>query len=150
MARKLELRKRDGVTMIVMNKGKVLLLKRRNVPFITNPGGWAFVSGARKAPESYIATAYRELHEETRLKKADLKLLQDAGKIWMFEPRKPTYKWENEIFVFASKTRNVKLNIENTKFRWASLSELEKYRNYTNVIIDEKKILRIIKRHLNK
>jgi 8-oxo-dGTP pyrophosphatase MutT (NUDIX family) len=146
-----ELKKRDGVSIVVIiNKKKILLLKRRSLPFIINPGIWSFVSGGREAPEGYLETAYRELHEETQIKKTDLTLLQKVGKMKMFELRKPENVWSNEIFVFRTKTRKVKLNYENPKYRWASLNDLEKHRNYTNCFVDEKKLLKIIKRHLNK
>ena len=40
---------KPGVTVILINDKKVLLLRRINIPFITHPGIWYVVAGSRKA-----------------------------------------------------------------------------------------------------
>ena len=41
----------------------MLLLKRRNLPFMVDPGIWTFVAGGKKRSESYDDRRYREIEE---------------------------------------------------------------------------------------
>ena len=131
---------RPGMTAIIMNKDKVLLLKRRRVPIILNPGIWGFLSGGRDGNEAYINTAYREIREETRIGKDKLTLLSSMYGIYCFD-RKRMIKWQNAIFFFRSSTSKVTLDIENRSFRWAPIGDIKEQRMYTNVFCNEAKVL---------
>jgi putative (di)nucleoside polyphosphate hydrolase len=64
---------RAGVGMVVVNdSGLVLALERADVP-----GNWQFPQGGIEANEDPLRAAYRELHEETGLKEADVELLAE-------------------------------------------------------------------------
>ena len=127
-----------------MYKGRVLLLKRRNIPLILNPGIWSFLSGGRKKGERYLRTAYREIREETSLQKKSLKLLHHST-VTVVEPRLKQ-KWPNHLYLFKSDTNKVILDMENSSYRWATISELRNHTGYTNVFNDEKTILNAIGR----
>lgn len=116
---------KPGVTVILINDKKVLLLRRINIPFITHPGIWYVVAGSRKRGETPVDTAYRELREETRIGKPDLKLLHESDVIVLDEKAK--IRWHNRLFVMQSSTSSVKLNIEHTGYRWVNVQELKKY-----------------------
>ncbi len=80
---------RPGVTVVLLNRGRILLLKRISLPFISHPGIWYFVGGARKGRESPLQNAYREVEEEVGITKDELKPLSrskivviDRGKGW--------------------------------------------------------------------
>ena len=145
--RKYRLVKRDGITAVIIHKKKILLLKRRNIPIILNPGIWAYLSGARDGTEKYIDTAYREIHEEVKLERKSLKFLA-RGKVWMRDEKRGVFWW-NYIFYFRSNTERIKLDLENSKYRWAPFSDITNRLNYTNVFINEQPVLSIIKRFLN-
>lgn len=140
---KYKLVRRDGITAIVLFKKKALLLKRRNVPVISNPGIWAFVSGATESGESHISTAYREIEEETGIKKDSLKLVKEY-KLLLFEERK-RIMWPNQVFIFNSNTWKVKLDWENSDYRWATIDEIVREKRYTNIFINKQLIIKSIR-----
>ena len=133
----------DGVAVVILYKRRILLLKRRKIPFIFNPGIWSFVMGSRKRGEQYKETAYRELNEETGLERKSIKQLRKPIKVWMFDAKK-NKKWQNYLFFFSSSTDKIKLNMENSGYRWASLNDLKKGKDYTNIFIDKNRVLREI------
>ena len=133
----------DGVAVVILHKRRILLLKRRKIPFIFNPGIWSFVMGSRKRGEQYKETAYRELNEETGLERKSIKQLRKPIKVWMFDAKK-NKKWQNYLFFFSSSTDKIKLNMENSGYRWASLNDLKKGKDYTNIFIDKNRVLREI------
>ena len=133
----------DGVAVVILHKRRILLLKRRKIPFIFNPGIWSFVMGSRKKGEQYKETAYRELNEETGLERKSIKQLRKPIKVWMFDAKK-NKKWQNYLFFFSSTTDNIKINVENSGYRWAGLNDLKKGKDYTNIFIDKNRVLREI------
>ena len=135
--------KAEGVAVVILHKKKLLLVKRRNIPFIFNPGIWGFVTGSRKRGEDYAETAYREAEEETGLARSSLLQLRKPMRVWMFDAKKRK-KWQNCLFFFSSSTDKIKLNIENSRFRWASLNDLKKGKDYTNIFVDKKRVIKEI------
>ncbi len=138
---------RDGIIAIIIHNKKILLLKRRNVPIILNPGIWSFLSGGRDGKEKYIETAYREIKEESSLVPKQLRLL--AKTTVLLKDDKRRVLWSNRAFIFHSTTDKVKLDFENSSYRWATLSDIVSERNYTNVFINKAPILNKIKGFLN-
>lgn len=141
---------RKGITALIVNNRRLLLLKRIKVPFITHPGYWSFVTGAKKPGESYISAAYREISEETGIRKPELKVLLKNRIITIKDEGNGT-RWTNRFFIFQSKTRAIKLNFEHSDFKWVGASELQ---NGHNIIIsqisDGRSVLRLIKYWLAK
>lgn len=136
---------RDGAKAIIIYGRKVLLLKRRNLPFIINPGIWSFVGGRREEGETYLETACREIFEETGIRHSDLKLVLGQKMMELRDIKRNGYIWKNAIFLFRSRSQKVKINIENAGYRWASVRELEDEKDFTNEFVRKKKILRMIK-----
>jgi len=139
--------KREGVVAIIINKRRVLLLKRRNLPFLTNPGIWFFITGGRKKGEKYIETAYREIMEEVRIDRQMLKKLYEC-RVKLYDNSKK-WVWENRCFIFYSKSRHVKLNIENAAYRWAGINDLKKEIALSNILINKEFVINKIERFLN-
>ena len=135
---------KNGVLCIIFNKGNVLLIKRRNIFFIINPGIWAFLTGKIGKKEKYIDAAYREIYEETHIEKENLLLKKTLFKIRLFDVYKK-YEWFNTIFIFYSDTKKIKLNFENVDYRWAKIDDILNNKNYTNIFCSEKRIKKIIK-----
>ena len=132
----------DGITAIIINKksNKILFLKRRSLPFIVNPGVFSFISGKRKYNEKYIDTAYREIYEETKLSRDELEL-KDNGSIFIYYKK---YFWKNKIYVFATNKIKIKLNIENSDYKWIYYKQIPN--EYLKMFIDKKNIRSIIEK----
>ena len=135
------------MTAAIIYKKRVLLLKRRNVPVILNPGIWAFLSGGREGSERYIDTAHREIAEESGISSKCLSLLY-RSRVMMVD-RKKGIMWPNVLFIFRSSTNAVKLDYENSKYRWASIKEIESEVDYTSTFINGKTIINAIKGCMN-
>ncbi|MGC8662477.1 MAG: NUDIX domain-containing protein [Candidatus Micrarchaeia archaeon] len=131
--------KREGITAILINKGKILTLKRRNFPFITNPGIWFFVTGGLKKNESYVSAVYRELEEETGIKRTHLRLI-DSFDVQLFDKAK-SWRWHNKCFIFYTNSRKIRLNIENSKFTWISLNDIISEKSFSNIFINKMNII---------
>jgi 8-oxo-dGTP pyrophosphatase MutT (NUDIX family) len=141
---------RDGAKVIIINRKRVLLLKRRNVPFIVNPGIWSFVGGGRDKDETYTETAYREVLEETGIGRHDLELVNRPKKMMLMDVKRPDQRWYNVVFIFLSRTGRVRLDIENAGYRWATTGQLKSGKDFTNEFVDKKGILRMIDRAVRK
>ncbi|MCL5423548.1 MAG: NUDIX domain-containing protein [Candidatus Marsarchaeota archaeon] len=130
----------DGITAIIINKknNKILFLKRRCLPFIVNPCVFSFVSGKRKYKEKHINTAYREVYEETKLSKNELEL-KDTKDIFVYYKK---YFWKNKIYVFATDKNYIKINIENSDYKWVYYKDIPD--EYLKMFIDKKMIRSII------
>ncbi len=142
----------DGITAAVIHRGKILLIKRINLPFVmVNPGVWNFVQGAREKGERYVQTAFREVNEETGISSEKLHLAFNPSTIRLFDYRlgRKSRTWENKFFVFYADSKEVKLDLENTAFRWASIKEIESGLNYTNIFFNHESILNRLRRALD-
>ncbi|MDE1846404.1 MAG: NUDIX domain-containing protein [Candidatus Micrarchaeota archaeon] len=135
----------DGITAAIVHRQKVLLVKRVNIPIISNPGIWTFIMGKRNKNETHIETAYREIQEEVRLGRVDLEPLVQMDEVLMFDAVRQNKMWKNSFFVFKTENPKVRINYENTHFRWAEISELEEEREYTNIFVNKKSALDRIK-----
>jgi len=144
---KLKRVKRDGIVAIIINNGRVLLLKRRNIPFLTNPGIWFFITGGRKKGEKYIETAYREIREEVGIEKQMLWKLYEC-KVKLYDGAKK-WVWKNRCFIFYSKSRKVKLNIENSAYKWVGIKDLKKETDFSKILINKRFVINKIEGFLN-
>lgn len=143
--RKYKLVEGNGITAAIVHRQKVLLIKRVNIPIISNPGIWTFVQGSAKKNEDHKDTAYREIKEEVNLDKVHLNPIIQENDVLMFDAVRQNRMWKNSFFVFKTENPNVRINYESTKFRWAELEDLEEEREYTNIFINKENALRKIK-----
>ena len=87
-----------AVTSVVMNNGKVLILKKSPRDW-NYPSKWSFCSGYAKEFEAAEDTAIREIKEETGLKGRILK----KGKIFETIDNKSKKTWIIFSFLFSIK-----------------------------------------------
>jgi 8-oxo-dGTP pyrophosphatase MutT (NUDIX family) len=111
-----------AVTSVVLNKGKVLILKKSSTDYNYH-NKWSFCSGYAKEFEAAEDTALREINEETGLKGEIVR----KGKIFGAIDRKNRKTWLVVPFLCKVRSRNVRLDHENVDYRWISCNELENY-----------------------
>ncbi len=138
---------KDGTVSAIINDKKILLVKRVWLPFILAPGKWTMVSGGRNADESYLECALREVHEETGMAGEGLKLISGPMKVYMSSGNR---KWPNMFFIFKARTKSIRLNYENRKYRWASIDDIETGKEYHNVFIRPAPVLRKLRQALSR
>ncbi len=139
---------RAGIGAALVHKRKVLLIKRRNVPLISNPGIWSLLFGGTERGEKPLETAHREIWEETRLERETLRLASEPVRLMLFEVRHPEERWYNYFYVFHVDTDRIRLGWENARYRWASFDDVKEDREYTNVFCDREKVERMIRKAL--
>ena len=111
-----------AVTSIVMNQGKILILKKSPEDW-NYPSKWSFCSGYAKEFEAAEEIALREIKEETGLKGKILK----KGKVFETKDSKNRKTWLVVPFLCEVNSRKVKLDHENVEYRWITHKELKKY-----------------------
>ncbi len=146
--RKYRVIKADGIAAIIINEGKVLLFKRRSLPFLKNAGAWSFILGHKERGESYLQTAYREIGEEAGIGQEHLDLLGKGFAVTLFDEKRGI-KWRNVMFIFRSDTACVKKDIENAAFRWATIEDIKRRERYTNIFMAEEQILKKLSVHID-
>lgn len=135
---------RDGITAIIINKGRILLLRRASLPFMTHKGTWSFLTGGKHKNERYINTVYREAKEELGIDRSQLVLIA-SGKNVIIKDNKKNISWTNALFVLHSKTRIVRLNFENRECKWVSIAQLAVQENaITTYFLNKDYVLRLI------
>ena len=132
---------RSGVGIIVLNKkNKVFVAKR-----IDNPGKfWQMPQGGVDDGENFLAAAYRELEEETSMKKVELIKELDGmttyelpkyllGVIWKGRYKGQKQKWF--LMRYLGKDDEINLKTNNPEFfewKWVDIDEI------TEIVVDFK------------
>ena len=112
------------VTCILEHKNKILLLKRSRKSKAYGEV-WGGISGYIEGRESPDSRVRKEIVQETGIKKARL---VRSGKILSVLDKDLGIKWLVKPYLFDSITRKVKLNRENTSYKWINLSDIKKYK----------------------
>jgi 8-oxo-dGTP pyrophosphatase MutT (NUDIX family) len=133
---------RPGVTAVLVSGRRILLLRRIGLPFITHPGLWYFVAGARKGRETPLQNAYREIREEVGVGKGELSPVSWL-KVTVLDHKK-RQEWENDLFIIRSSGKEVRLNMEHTAHRWVGLDELKGYEETLACFRESGKLLKLI------
>ena len=110
--------KKNAVAVIVNNNNKILLLKRADDSKIWMPNKWSLDGGEIKKGEKPQQAIEREILEETKL---EIKKF-----IKTFSIQRHTDSIEH-VFAcrYTGEETDVKLNDENTKYGWYSVSEMK-------------------------
>ncbi len=116
--------KTDVVTCFLMNNGEILILERDHVG--TYQDLWAAVSGYIEKGERSRERAFREISEETGLKKSDVVLLKE-GSTFAVEDKYIKKKWIVHPFLFQAKKRRIRLDREHKAYKWIKPRNLPKY-----------------------
>lgn len=128
------------VTSFITNNEKFLILKRSE-KVKTMKGLWSGVSGIIEKNEEPLIRAKIEIFEEVGIIGDKLKLLKTANQIKVNSPQYENHQWEIFPFLFSTDSTSVKLNWENSDYKWIEPKELEKFETVPNL---EKVLLNLL------
>ncbi len=114
------------VTSFIKNDDKVLLLKRSNT-VKTMKGLWAGVSGIIENNEDPLRRAKIEIFEELGITEDKIKFLKSASEMKVVSPQYDNHEWEIFPFLFEVENPIIKLNWENSEYRWVTFDEIKNY-----------------------
>lgn len=120
------------VTSFIKSNEKFLLLKRSN-KVKTMKGLWAGVSGIIENDEEPIVRAKIEIDEELGISEDQINLLRSSDKMKVHSPQYENHEWEIFPFLFEVQNPKIKLNWENSEYRWISPEEINDYKTVPSI-----------------
>ena len=120
------------VTSFIKNDNNILILKRSN-KVKSMKGLWAGVSGIIENDEEPLVRAKIEIFEEVGIEEEQLKLLKSPEQIRVESPQYRNHKWEIFPFLFETKNTEIKLNWENSEFKWIEVNQLKEFETVPNL-----------------
>ena len=114
------------VTCFITNDDKILILKRSD-KVKSMKGLWAGVSGIIEKDELPLARAKREIFEEVGLHEDQIKLLKSEKEMRIISPQYKNHEWLVFPFLFGTENQTIKLNWENSDYRWISIDEIKNF-----------------------
>ena len=122
----------DIVTSFLKDNEKILLLKRSN-KVKSMKCLWAGISGILEKNETPLSRAKIEIFEETGIKEEQIELVNAAKQMKVLSPQYKNHEWNIFPFLFKIENPYVKLNWENSEFKWINVNELENYETVPNL-----------------
>ena len=120
------------VTSFITSNEKFLLLKRSE-KVKSMKGLWAGVSGIIEKNEEPLQRAKIEIFEELGIKEDQIKLLKTAELMRVVSPQYKNHEWEIFPFLFEANKPEIKLNWENSEYKWIAANELNNYKIVPNL-----------------
>ena len=114
------------VTSFIKFNDEILILKRSE-KVRSMKGLWSGVSGIIENNENPIDRAKIEIFEEVGIKEKEIKLVKKLEKMKIQSQQYKNHEWEIFPFLFETKNDNIKLNWENSEFKWITPKELKNY-----------------------
>ncbi|MEJ2260660.1 MAG: NUDIX domain-containing protein [Nitrosopumilaceae archaeon] len=120
------------VTSFIKDNDKFLLLKRSN-KVKTMKGLWAGISGIIENEEDPLIRAKIEIFEELGITEDKIKFLKAASKMTVHSPQYENHEWEIFPFLFESSNPTIKLNWENSEYKWVTMNEIKNYETVPSI-----------------
>ena len=120
------------VTSFLKNDEKILILKRSDM-VKSMKGLWAGVSGIIEQGETPLVRAKIEIFEEVGLEEKHIKLLKSSEQIKVESPQYRNHQWEIFPFLFETKNTKIKLNWENSDFKWINVDQIKEFETVPNL-----------------
>jgi 8-oxo-dGTP pyrophosphatase MutT (NUDIX family) len=114
------------VTSFIRDNDKLLILKRSD-KVKSMKGLWAGISGIIENDEEPLERAKIEIFEEVGITEDKISLIKATDEMRIHSPQYKNHEWEIFPFLFESSNPTIKLNWENSDFKWIFVDELEKY-----------------------
>ena len=116
------------VTSFITNEQKILILKRSN-QVKTLKCLWAGISGIiEKGDKTPLSRAKIEIFEEVGIEEKELKLLKSIQQLRIISSQYKNHEWNIFPFLFSTKNIKIKLNWENSEFKWIKPTEIINYK----------------------
>ena len=120
------MRKTRIVTSFLKHNNKILIL-RRSKKVKSMKELWAGISGIIENNELPINRAKIEIFEEVGIKQEYITLIKSSNEITVESPQYANHQWIIFPFFFKTDTNDIKLNWENSEFRWIDIQELKEF-----------------------
>ena len=114
------------VTSFIKDNEKLLILKRSD-KVKSMKGLWAGISGIIEKNEEPLKRAKIEIFEEVGITEDMITLVRSAEEMKVNSHQYKNHEWEIFPFLFETKNPIIKLNWENSEFKWINVEELENY-----------------------
>ena len=114
------------VTSFIKDNEKLLILKRSD-KVKSMKGLWAGISGIIEKNEEPLKRAKIEIFEEVGIIEDKITLVRSAEEMRINSPQYENHEWEIFPFLFEAKNPIIKLNWENSEFKWINKEELKNY-----------------------
>ena len=114
------------VTSFIRDNEKLLILKRSD-KVKSMKGLWAGISGIIENNEEPLTRAKIEIFEEVGITEDKITLVKSAEEMKVNSPQYQNHEWEIFPFLFEAKNPTIKLNWENSDFKWIEIDELKNY-----------------------
>ena len=114
------------VTSFIKDNEKLLILKRSD-KVKSMKGLWAGISGIIEKNEEPLKRAKIEIFEEVGIIEDKITLVRSAKEMRINSPQYENHEWEIFPFLFEAKNPIIKLNWENSEFKWINKKELKNY-----------------------
>ena len=115
------------VTSFIKNDDKILILKRSD-KVKSMKCLWAGISGIIENNETALTRAKIEIFEEAGIHEEQIELLKAIQQIKILSPQYKNHEWNIFPFLFKAKNPEIKLNWENSEFKWIEPNEIKNYK----------------------
>ena len=128
------------ITCFLKQDDKILILKRSD-KVKSMKGLWAGISGIIEKNEPPLTRAKIEIFEELGITDGQIELVKEAEEMRIKSPQYANHEWEIYPFLFSVNKPKIKLNWENSEYKWISAKEIS---NYETVPSLEKVLLNLL------
>ena len=126
------MRKTRIVTSFLKHNNKILILKRsQKVKSMKEL--WAGISGIIENNELPINRAKIEIFEEVGIKQEYITLIKSSNEITVESPQYANHQWIIFPFFFKTDKNEIKLNWENSEFKWIDVNQLKEFNTVPNL-----------------
>ena len=120
------------VTSFIKDNDRFLFLKRSD-KVKSMKGLWAGVSGIIEGDEDPLNRAKIEIFEELGITEDKIKFLKSSLEMKINSPQYENHEWEIFPFLFEVKNPIIKLNWENSEYRWITKNEIKNYETVPSI-----------------
>ncbi|GBF24299.1 nucleoside triphosphatase NudI [archaeon MnTg01] len=114
------------VTCFLKSGDKILILKRSD-KVKSMKSLWAGISGIIENNESPLERTKIEIFEELGIEASQIKLIKESTKMRIISPQYENHEWEVYPFLFSVENPKIKLNWENSEYKWVKVEEISNY-----------------------